>query len=56
LKQKNENYYKFINANAMALQDFPIMTFENYSKNYDFFNPLSINQIKKRDILSPPRN
>lgn len=40
----------------MALQDLLVMTFANYFKNYDFFNPLYINQIKKRVILVPPRN
>ncbi len=37
--------------NVMALQDL-ILTFENCSKCYDCFNPLSINQIKKKAILT----
>jgi len=33
--------------NVMTFQDLLILTFENFSKNYDCFNPLFINQIKK---------
>jgi hypothetical protein len=42
--------------NAMALQNLLIPTFENCFKNYDYFNPLSLNQIKKRSILDPSKN
>jgi hypothetical protein len=33
LKQKNKNYYKFVNINAMALEDLLVLTFENCSNN-----------------------
>jgi hypothetical protein len=46
----NENYSKFVNMNAMAMQDFILWTFENCSKIYDCFNPLFINQIQKRTM------
>jgi hypothetical protein len=36
--------------NAMIFQDLLVLTFEKISKNYDYFNPLSINQIKKMTI------
>jgi len=42
--------------NAMAMQDFIVLTFENCSKIYDCFNPLFINQIQKRIVWDPPRN
>jgi hypothetical protein len=41
--KKIEKYYKFVNE--IALQDFLVLTFENCSKLYDYFNSLS-NQIK----------
>jgi hypothetical protein len=41
--KKIEKYYKFVNV--IALQDFLVLTFENCSKLYDYFNSLS-NQIK----------
>jgi hypothetical protein len=30
LKQKNENYYKFVNMNAMAFQNLLLLTLKNY--------------------------
>jgi hypothetical protein len=53
IKTKNENYYKFVNINVMALQDLLVLTFENCSKTCGCFNPLSIKQIKKEDYLKP---
>jgi hypothetical protein len=47
--QKNEKYYKFVNV--IALQDFLVLTFENCSKFYDYFNSLYVNQIKERPSL-----
>jgi hypothetical protein len=44
-KKKVEKYYKFVNV--IALQDFLVLTFENCTKFYDYFNSLSINQIKE---------
>jgi hypothetical protein len=37
--------------NEMTIQDLLILTFKNYSKIYDCFNSLSINQIKNKTIL-----
>jgi hypothetical protein len=42
--------------NVMAFENLLVLTFENCSKNYDCFNPLSINQIFKMNILGPPKN
>jgi hypothetical protein len=33
--------------NVMAFKDLLILTLKNCFKKYDFFNPMSINQIKK---------
>jgi hypothetical protein len=51
-----KNCYKFVNMNAMALRDLLVLTLENSSKNYDYFNMLSMNQIEKMTILGSPRN
>ncbi len=51
-----KNCYKFVKMNAMALQDLLVLTLENSSKNYDYFNPFSMNQIEKMTILGSPRN
>jgi hypothetical protein len=37
------------------VQNLLTLTFQNCSKNYDSFYPLSINQIKKNTILSLPK-
>jgi hypothetical protein len=42
--------------NVMALQDLLVLTLENSSKIYDYFNPLSMKQIEKMTILGSPRN
>ncbi len=42
--------------NVMAFQDLLVLTFKNCSKKFDYFNPPSINKIKKRTILGPFRN
>jgi hypothetical protein len=54
--KKNGSCYKFVEIYVMVLQDFVILTFKNCLKNYDYFNSLSINQIKKRTILGPFKN
>jgi hypothetical protein len=46
-KKQIGNYYKFVNMNAMALQDLLISTFKNCSKVCDCFNPLSIKQMNE---------
>lgn len=37
--------YKFVNMNEMAFQDLLVLTFENYSKMYDCFDPPCIEQF-----------
>jgi hypothetical protein len=51
LKQKSENYYKFISMNVVVLWNFLLLTFTNYSKNCGCFNPLSIKQIKRAQLF-----
>jgi hypothetical protein len=40
--KKNENYYKFVYMNVMALWNLLALTFENCSKNCGWFNPFII--------------
>jgi len=40
----------------MIFQDLLVLTFEKNSKHYYYFNPLSINQIKKITIIGTPKN
>ncbi len=45
-EKKSETYYKFVNMNAIVLQN-TIPTLEICSKSCDYFDPLFIKQIKK---------
>ncbi len=46
-KTKERNiYYKFVNMNAMVLQDPLVLICENCSKHCDCFNPLSFENYK----------
>jgi len=56
IETKMGNYFKFVNMNAMIFQDLLVLTFEKNSKHYYYFNPLSINQIKKITIIGTPKN
>jgi len=42
--KKKGNYYKFVDMNAMAFQYLLVLIFKSCSKNYVYFNPLSINK------------
>jgi hypothetical protein len=48
--KKCENYYKFEDMNVMAFQDLLVLTFENCSEIYNYFNAICINQIRKRPL------
>jgi hypothetical protein len=50
--KKIENYYKFVNMNAMALQDLLVSTFKKCSKVCGCFNPLSIKQMNENLQIS----
>jgi hypothetical protein len=39
LKQKNEDYYKFVNMGVMVFQNLFVLTLKICSKTYDCFNP-----------------
>jgi len=41
--------------NIMTLQNLVVPTFKTCSKNYDYFNRLSINQTFKRTNLGPTK-
>ncbi len=51
LKQKSENYYKFISMSVVVLRNFLLLTFTNYSKNCGCFNLLSIKQMKRAQLF-----
>jgi hypothetical protein len=48
IETKKKKNYKFVDMNAMALQDLLVRIFENSSKKYGNLNPLSTKQIKRR--------
>jgi len=48
IEKKKKKNYKFVDMNAMALQDLLVRIFENSSKKYGNLNPLSTKQIKRR--------
>ncbi len=52
LKQKNENYYKFVYMNAMTLLNLLVPTFQNCSK----IVIASIHYLLKKLKRGPPRN